>query len=401
MDPKITILVIEDNPGDAVLIREMLLGIPGSPFSVQWSDTLAKGLSRIRVAGNGDRQGKIDLALLDLNLPDSCGLETFLKLHETVPGLPVIVLSGREDDDLAIGAVRAGAEDYLIKGTVSGESLGRCIRYTLERYARQKRSEAAGAARAKRKGRVLGFIGAKGGVGTTTVALNVAASLAQQKHSVILAELRGTYGTLSHHFHRQVVPPNLSRFASMTPDKVTEAELGICISKHASGFRVVFGPQKVSEVKPLSPHIVCAVLSGLTAMADLVVLDLPPDPSDANCAALRECAFAGLVLEREPSCVAAGRIMLDHIRSWTHEVVVGAVVVNRIPLAIPMDLGHIATELGLGIAGLVPPAPDACVLAQRAGDPVVVTYADSLIADSFLKLASTVAEETIVIRKVA
>ena len=108
MESRTTVLLVEDNPGDAILVREMLLELPSSPFAVQWADCLAKGLARLKAS-------QVDVVILDLNLPDSAGLQTFLKLHEAAPAVPVIVLSGREDDDLALEAVRSGAEDYLIQ----------------------------------------------------------------------------------------------------------------------------------------------------------------------------------------------------------------------------------------------------------------------------------------------
>ncbi|MCW5979978.1 MAG: response regulator [Bryobacteraceae bacterium] len=393
MDGKTTALLIEDNPGDAILIREMLLELPASPFTVQWADTLAKGLARARA-------GQIDIVLLDLGLPDSQGLDTFLRLHQAAPHAPIIVLSGREDDDLAVSAVRAGAEDYLVKGTVSADSLGRSIRYTIERYARQRRSAATPSGNGRKKGRVVGFIGAKGGVGTTTVALNAAAAIAEQKRNVILAELRGSCGTLSHHFfQRQIPASNLSRLSNRAEVAFTEAELHACLTRHSTGFGVLFGPQKAGEAKPIAGETARRIVGMLSASAEFVALDLPSEPSESNRNAVSLCDFVGLVLEREPSCVAAGKIVLDHLRGWNTEALIGAIIVHRTPLAIPLDLEQIARELGVGIAGLIPPAADACVLAQKAGTPVVTLYADALVGDSFLKLGRALAEDPIVVRK--
>jgi CheY-like chemotaxis protein len=85
-----TVLIIEDNPGDARLIREMILEDPETPFDLQFADRLAQGLDLLAA-------GKTSLVLLDLSLPDSMGLETFAKVYAHSPSVPIIVLTGNDD----------------------------------------------------------------------------------------------------------------------------------------------------------------------------------------------------------------------------------------------------------------------------------------------------------------
>lgn len=122
--PPIRILLIEDNPGDARLIKEFLGEITGTTFELDSVDNLSDGLKRL---------DGIDAILLDLALPDSKGLDTFERVHLQAPGLPIIVLTGTDDDALAFKAVSAGAQDYLVKGQVSDQLLARSIRYAIER----------------------------------------------------------------------------------------------------------------------------------------------------------------------------------------------------------------------------------------------------------------------------
>ena len=119
----IEILLIEDNPGDARLIKEFLRET-GKAFELDWVDSLSKGLKRL--------DGK-DAILLDLTLPDSSGLDTFKKIHSVAPALPIIVLTGNDDETLSSKALQEGAQDYLVKGQVSGQILARSIRYAIER----------------------------------------------------------------------------------------------------------------------------------------------------------------------------------------------------------------------------------------------------------------------------
>lgn len=120
------VLLIEDNKGDARLLEEMLFDVGESAFKLIWADTLLTGLKYLK-------RGGVHLVLLDLGLPDSEGFETFRKIHGTVPDLPIIVMTGLNDEKMAVDAVREGAQDYLVKGQVDGNLLIRAMRYAIER----------------------------------------------------------------------------------------------------------------------------------------------------------------------------------------------------------------------------------------------------------------------------
>jgi len=101
------ILLIEDNPAD-VELASMLLTAKGNEFRMESRERLSSGLERLA-------QGGIDIVLLDLSLPDSQGIQTFERLHEAAPSLPVVIMSGLDDERTAIHAVETGAQDYLVK----------------------------------------------------------------------------------------------------------------------------------------------------------------------------------------------------------------------------------------------------------------------------------------------
>ncbi len=122
----LTVLLIEDNPGDARLIREILREVEGMPVTVEWVDRLERGLDRLAAGG-------IDGILLDLSLPDSQGIDTFTTAYARAPHVPIIVLTGLADEEIAVTAVREGAQDYLVKGQVEGPLLARSLRYAIER----------------------------------------------------------------------------------------------------------------------------------------------------------------------------------------------------------------------------------------------------------------------------
>lgn len=125
-DHAVRVLLVEDDPADARLI-ELALGELGDVrFELTWCDALKKAL------GHLDEQA-YDVVLLDLDLPDAQGLATFERVRFVAPGLPVVVLSGRDDPALALSMVRAGAQDCLVKGDVDEVALARALQYAVER----------------------------------------------------------------------------------------------------------------------------------------------------------------------------------------------------------------------------------------------------------------------------
>jgi diguanylate cyclase (GGDEF)-like protein len=129
-----SVLLIEDNPGDARLIREMIGQAPDASFELHLADRLSRGLERLAA-------GEIALVLLDLSLPDSAGLDTFAKVYAESPAVPIIVLTGNDDQTLALSAVKAGAQDYLVKGRLDAELLLRSMHYSIERKRYQVQLE--------------------------------------------------------------------------------------------------------------------------------------------------------------------------------------------------------------------------------------------------------------------
>jgi PAS domain S-box-containing protein len=120
------VLLVEDNPGDARLIREMLRDSADVKFDIQWVERLTDGLDSLR-------EKPIDIILLDLMLPDSQGIDTFAAMQTKAVGTPIIILTGLNDEELAVEALRHGAQDYLLKGDLGNNLLRRSIRYAIER----------------------------------------------------------------------------------------------------------------------------------------------------------------------------------------------------------------------------------------------------------------------------
>lgn len=128
----IRVLLVEDNPGDAGLVKEMLEDATTVQFELTRSDRLKTALGLLN-------KGRFDIILLDLSLPDGYGLDTVIQTHVARPEIPIVVMSGLGDEELAIKALHEGAQDYLVKGRADSNLLIRSVRYAIER----KQSEEA------------------------------------------------------------------------------------------------------------------------------------------------------------------------------------------------------------------------------------------------------------------
>jgi len=129
MNP-IRLLLIEDDPNDVFLFKEML-SESRTFFEIEIADCMAMALHRLK-------DGGIDCVLCDLSLPDSHGMDTFASIHACAPQMPVIILSGDDDENHAMKMVEKGAQDYLVKGQFDCRLLVRAIRYALKREESDK-----------------------------------------------------------------------------------------------------------------------------------------------------------------------------------------------------------------------------------------------------------------------
>jgi signal transduction histidine kinase len=128
------VLVVEDNAGDVRLLREMFSGERAGSFEL--THLLRMSDAEIHLA-----KGGVDIALLDMGLPDGHGLETVRRAHAAAPGVPLIILTGLDDEALAAEAITQGAQDYLIKGQIESRALPRALRHAIERHRMQTETD--------------------------------------------------------------------------------------------------------------------------------------------------------------------------------------------------------------------------------------------------------------------
>ena len=131
----IRLLLVEDGAADALLLQYMLAEVKEESFQVTHVEMMADAVNCLA-------KEPFDAILLDLSLPDSRGLGTVAQINVAAPHLPIVVMTGLDDNDTGMEALRQGAQDFLTKGQVGGRLLGRAIRYAMERKQAERQLKA-------------------------------------------------------------------------------------------------------------------------------------------------------------------------------------------------------------------------------------------------------------------
>lgn len=176
---QLAVLLIEDDPEYVPLVESWLSNCPEAEFTVIWTDTLLTGLQRLSLGG-------IDAILLDLNLPDSAGADSFHAVHGNSPSVPLVLLSASDNEALSMSLVLSGAQDYLVKEHCDGKVLKRALLHGVLR----QNARSAENGEAREASHVVGLLGVKGGVGCSTLAATLAAELRRvTAQETLLADL--------------------------------------------------------------------------------------------------------------------------------------------------------------------------------------------------------------------
>jgi len=243
------VLLIEDNAADARLVREMLSETAGEEtFHLDVAPTLLQGLTFFG-------KGTYDVVLLDMSLPDSQGLNTLAAIRTYAPSIPVVLLTGSEDEQLVKEALKRGAQDYLHKKALDASVLSRALQYA---HLRSLSGPAVQPSGPHTPARVLGVLGAKGGVGATTLACRLAIELRKLTNSRValigLDPASGTLGELMEAKGRYSVVDlgmNLHRLDESFWSSIkcaTRFDVDVVQSPGAQSFGTLLSPERVHHV---------------------------------------------------------------------------------------------------------------------------------------------------------
>ena len=365
-DHPVVILLISSQAEDVRLAREAF-GQLGAEFRLDLASDLAAGSDRIA-------SGQIDIVLLGLEPADSQGFETLAKTIRHAGGLPVIALSSLDDAEAALRAVREGAHDFLVRGRLSSSSLVRCIRHAIERYRHV--AKVLGDGREKARGKVITLLGAKGGVGTTTAVLNLAAALARQGTRTIALEL-WPYSCFRTHL-KTSPDRDLGRLLEVEPTALDSQALEQNLTSLPFGFRALFAPPRGKAPVEVQPQQGASMIRVSGEVAQVVLVDLPSRVSSAHEAAALASDCAVVVLEPEPLCVESAKQAVQTLRDWgVNNSAMGLLVVNRATLTNSLRPLEVRNRVGCEIVGIIPAAAEACAVAFEAGKPLAVLQPDS------------------------
>ena len=368
------VLLIEDEPDAARLIQHVL-GKGTPKMEVAWATDLASGLECLA-------KRRFQAVLLDLNLPDSSGFETFAKVRQNAPEQALIVLTGQEDESLALQAVRGGADDYLIKSDIRDRFLAQRVRYAIERHSVQSQNAQNGV----RRGKVISFTGAKGGVGTTTLVSNVAAALAGLGSSVLAIEFLPEIGSMAAMVNR--APSwDISVLLEGKPETITRDAVVSCLEVFDGGYRVLCGPKHYDSRRSVTAEQARALMGVAHELADFILVDLTSLPAPSMEQVLQHSTSVLLVLERNRIGLHAAKAKLPALQSMARRPdSFSVVLINKTPFVEFLAPVEFSRELDCNVMGMIPPAGDLLGAADQMG-VTVLTRPDTPFSQSVQELA--------------
>jgi pilus assembly protein CpaE len=275
-----------------------------------------------------------------------------------------------------------GAIDHIVK-PFSGLVIRARVRAALRNRV------AAAEKQAVKRGKVLGFIGAKGGVGTTSAALNVALALVASKKSVVVVEMRSYMGAVAPQIGVTASLNLEPLLACQNPGDINARTLGKCLGRHSTGLQLLLAPPSFNDQQEITAQHAEEMLRVLAGMAEYVIVDFPCQPTRAVRAGLHCCNFVVLAVELEATCLASAQAMLRHLDAWgVGGNSVGTLLLHHRAGGSSMTVGHARTLLSCRIVGVIPPEPDLFLAALKAGQPLVLSHPESIAAAALTELAT-------------
>jgi pilus assembly protein CpaE len=374
------IAVLEADPTAQRLLREV---IEGAGYEVVAAGDGAEALKLIV-------QAHPALVLLDVALPPSDGyqLVAAVRREEGKAGhVPVIMITAESEVEQKIRSLRAGADDYLVRPTDPtfhpAELLAR-IRGLLARYAPPERSPAK-----TRLGRVLSFYGAKGGVGTTTLAINTAIALHRDLgHSVCLVD--GNLQLGDHRVFLDLGPELRSIVDIVTAPSIDPDVVRHVLGKHESGIELLLAPPTPESADLIKPDHLATVLAALRAQFDYVIVDIDRRLDDVNLGLIEGSDTVFVVLTSDLSCLKNVRLVLQALGHLGYDAAKFKLILNRSTAVTGINVKSAEGALKRDIDHRVVNDYRSAISALNSGSPFGVSRADSALGKSVLDLARSI-----------
>ena len=366
------ILIVDDEPN---MLRLVGLALEPQGYGIAVAQNAREALDKILADAP-------DLIILDVMLPGVGGLELCRQLRDRpeTATIPIIMLSAKGGTEDKVAGLKAGADEYVVKPIEMRELVAR-VEGLLERVGRLRAEQAPRAAK------LISFVGAKGGVGTTTTVLNAALAMAVPGKTVLAVELRPHVGSFPI-LIGLTVSKGLGDLLAMEPRSITRHEISTRLYAHSSGLKLLCAPHELSLEARIESAQADAILEAVSGLADVVLIDLAPYPLAALQSALQHSGAAVLVVEPVRDCVAAAAAMASFLRTHAGAGTdLSLLVVNRAPMAAPLAVREIQEKLDFQTARAIPPAVEECARAQQVGIPLIQLQPDSFAAEAYKELA--------------
>ncbi len=366
------ILIVDDDANNRAVLFDALCD---EPYELQEAEN---GQQAIELA----RSSLPDLILLDIMMPGMDGIAVLraLRADDSTRMIPVIVVSACGSEPQVIACLEEGALDHVAKPFSNAVVRAR-VRAAL-------RSHPSETSYQEFEEKTIGFIGAKGGVGTTTVALNTALIL-QQQHKVNALELHPSYGSFATQLG-MTPTGNLSQLDLKFSVPITSEQLRPLLHSHASGLKVLFGPQPNDGYVEMLPRFAENLVLTLGRMADYTVIDFSSVPSTANLAALTHCDQIVMIVEPEASSLAAGVVMNQRLsETCVSGKFAGIIVVRRTVSSTSLKASEIESAIECPVLGVLLPHPDLYYAALSSGRPLVMSHTDNEISHTLREIVQS------------
>jgi pilus assembly protein CpaE len=380
------ILIIDD---DVDTLRLVGLMLQRQGYEIIAASNGSQGLAKAL-------EERPDLILLDVMMPDMDGYEVARRLRKNPVTLtvPILMFTAKTQLDDKVAGFEVGADDYLTKPTHPTE-LQAHVKALLARSAQKEKvpAEVVTASR-EHHGYVIGVLSARGGLGVSSLASNLAASIYSRLQSdVILAELTPGQGTIGTDFGYQN-QKGLTELLRGTVAEVTREKVESSLIPHNSGLKLLLASENPRDVTLTSQvQNYEAIVARLSTLARFVILDLGNGLPAFVQKVLTMCSERIIVVEGVPGTIQHTKFLIDDIADLKIDrKTISVVLNNRMRSEAQMQLAQVQEKLGHSVAATLTPAPEAFMQATRMQTPVVICQPTNMTSQQFLKLADTILE---------
>ncbi len=336
---------------------------------------------------------KPDLVLLDVMMPDMDGYEVTRHLRSNVSTntIPIIMFTAKSQVDDKVTGYEVGVDDYLTKPTQPRELFAH-VKAVLARSGKARTAGPVTPTAAPEKAHVVGILAAKGGLGVSTLAANLAITLrTRTRKEVILAEYRPGEGSLALDLG-YLKPEGLCRILQRKANEITPSDVESELTTHSSGVRLLLSPYQAKEARYLcAAESFDTITRYLSRLASFLVLDLGPAISPISDKVLDQCDDVVVVLEPIPYTILRTKALIeDLVERGYGEGRLSIVLINRMRSELQLSWTQVKDQLGHDLAVAFTPAPELVYQAAKSNIPVVIQQPDSLTSQQFNKLAEIV-----------